>query len=152
MQTNTPSTAASDTMQIRFCALILGTLFLSVGLAGFLFHFSSDPANAVLGPGYSRVLGVLPTNHLHNAVRVLVGLLGIAAFTSLGGSIAYNRAFAVAYAAIAVLGLLPFTNTLFGTMPIYGGNVLVSLLSAGAAYYFGFIKPDTLNIGLSANR
>nr|RNJ70812.1 MAG: DUF4383 domain-containing protein [Leptolyngbya sp. IPPAS B-1204] len=51
--------------------------------------------------------------------------------------------FAVMYAAIAVFGLLPVTNTMFGTMPIYGSNILISALTTGIAYYYGFVKPAT---------
>ncbi|QYO64221.1 DUF4383 domain-containing protein [Leptolyngbya sp. 7M] len=149
MQTNTPlpSDQLSEQMQIRYCALLLGSSFLLLGLAGFLFSSGSDPANLVLAPGYGKALGVVPTNYLHNAVRILVGVWGIATFTSLSGSIIYNQMFAVMYTAIAVFGLLPVTNTIFGTMPIYGSNILISALTAGIAYYYGFVKAGNLNQG-----
>jgi hypothetical protein len=155
MTTNARSTTTqpSDLNQVRYCALVLGVLFLGLGLAGFFFSADSSAANAVLGPGYGKALGIVPTNYLHNAVRILVGVWGIAASTSLSGSITYNQGFALNYAAIAVLGLLPFTNTLFGTMPLYGSNIGISILTAGIAYYYGFVKPGNLNreTGLSAN-
>lgn len=155
MQTNArPSNMqVSDLMPIRYCALILGVLFLGLGLAGFLFSAGSGAADAILGPGYGKALGLFPTNYFHNAIRVLVGLWGIAAFTSLSGAITFNQIFALMYAAIAVLGLLPVTNTVFGTMPIYGNNIWVSALTAGIAYYYGFVKPGSLTrgTGLSAN-
>jgi succinate-acetate transporter protein len=70
-----------------------------------------------------------------------VGLWGIAAFTSLVGSITFNQIFAVVYLLQAILGLLPATNTLFGTMPLYGNNVWLSILTAAIAFYYGFVKP-----------
>lgn len=74
----------------------------------------------------------------------MVGILGIAAATSFSGALVYNQGFAVAYAAIAVMGILPLTNTTFGLMPIYGNNVWFNALAAIAAAYFGFVKPAEL--------
>lgn len=152
MQTN-PMQTTDNTMPIRFCALGLGVLFLLLGLTGFAPDLVSGPASAYPGPGYGYILGIFPTNYFHNAIGLLVGLWGMAAFTSLGGSIAFNQAFAIIYGIQAILGILPFTNTLFGMMPLFGGNVWLSILTAGIAYYFGFVKPGaiTRDTGLSAN-
>lgn len=90
------------------------------------------------------MLGIFPTNYLHNAIGILVGLWGLAAFTSLSGSIVFNQIFAIVYAAQAILGLLPFTNTFFGTMPLYGNNIWLSALAAGIAYYYGMVKPAAI--------
>lgn len=143
----------SDTMSIRYCALILGVLFLLLGLAGFAPSFVSGPASAFPGPGYGYLFGLFPTNYFHNAIGILVGLWGLAAFTSLGGAIAFNQAFAIIYIAQAILGLLPFSNTLFGMMPLFGNNIWLSLLTAGIAYYFGFVKPGIITkaSGFSVN-
>jgi hypothetical protein len=143
----------SDLMQIRYCALFLGVLFLLLGLAGFVSSVSPEIAGVHPGPGYGFVLGIFPTNYFHNAIGILVGLWGLAAFTSLSGSITFNQAFAVIYAIQAIFGLLPITKTFFGTMPLYGNNVWLSLLTAGIAYYYGFVKPGRLRreTGVSAN-
>lgn len=135
---------APGTMPIRYCALGLGILFLLLGLAGFLPNLTSGPEVAFPGPGYGYVLGLFPTNYFHNAIGILVGLWGIAAFTSLGGSLAFNRAFTVIYAAQAILGLLPIARTFFGTMPLYGNNIWLSALTAAIAFYYGFVKPQQI--------
>jgi hypothetical protein len=143
----------SEAMQIRYCSLGLGLLFLLLGLAGFMPNLTTGPASAFPGPGYGYVLGLFPTNYFHNAIGILVGLWGIAGFTSLGGAIAFNQAFAIIYAIQAILGLFPFTKTLFGMMPLFGNNIWLSLLTAAVAYYFGFVKPGLLTkgTGFSAN-
>lgn len=138
----------------RTCAFLLGLIFLLVGIAGFVPGFVSFPAGApevqvdaprlLFDDGYGFVLGLFPTNFLHNAVHIVVGVLGIASATSLSGSIVYNRLFAIMYAAIALMGLLPITNTTFGTMPIFGNNVWFNALTALIAGYFGFVKPAKL--------
>jgi hypothetical protein len=70
----------------------------------------------------------------------LVGLWGIAAFTSLSGAIVFNRIFAIVYTAGAILGVLPFTNTLFGITPLFGNNIWLNAVAAVIAFYYGFVK------------
>jgi hypothetical protein len=142
----------SDITQIRIAALAVGALFLLLGLAGYA-GITTGPESAYPGPGYGYVLGLFPTNYLHNALGILTGLWGIAAFTSIGGAIAFHQVFTIVYAAQAILGLLPFTHTLFGTMPLYGNNVWLSLLLTAVTYYYGFVKAGaiTSRTGLTAN-
>lgn len=132
-------------------ALLLGSLFLILGIIGFIPGLTSMPAVSLDAPlsvpnleftdGYGNVLGLFPTNYLHNAIHLLVGVWGLAAATSLTGAIVFNRIFAILYAAIAVMGLLPITNTTFGLMPIFGNNVWFNALTALLAGYYGFVKP-----------
>ncbi len=135
----------------RAVALILGIIFLTVGIAGFMPQFMSLPGSAPVGDiyiprlsssdGYGHLFGLFPANYIHNAVHIVVGLLGIAAATSFSGALVYNQGFAVIYAAIVIFGLLPITNTTFGFMPIYGNNVWFNALTGVLAAYAGFVKP-----------
>lgn len=141
-------------MTERYCALIIGILFLLLGIAGFIPAFvsipgaeniSAVPANEAhnayeLGFGY--LFGLFPINFLHNLVHAAVGLLGIASYSSASSARIFNRAFAVSYALIAIMGVLPFTQTTFGLMPIFGGNVLINALTAIAAVYYGIVIPS----------
>ncbi len=77
------------------------------------------------------------TNYFHNAIGILVGVWGIAAFTSLSGAIVFNRIFAILYAAGVILGLLPFTNTLFGLTPLFGNNIWLNAITAAITFYYG---------------
>ncbi|XHX76696.1 MAG: DUF4383 domain-containing protein [Stenomitos frigidus ULC029] len=145
----TPSVERS----IRAAAFTLGILFLLLGLVGFLPNFVSVPEDAVSVNGFGYVLGLFPTNYLHNAIRILVGLWGLAASTSLVGSITFNQIFAVLYFGEAFLGLFPGANTLFGRMPLYGNDVWLNVVTAAAAAYYGFVKPASPsgNLGTSTN-
>jgi hypothetical protein len=127
-------------MSVRYSSLGLGLFFLLIGLAGFVPAFVAAPPDVspVIGHGY--LFGIFPTNYFHNAIGVLVGLWGIAGFTSLSGAVVFNRIFAIVYALSALLGLLPFSNTLFGTMPLYGNNIWLNLIVAAIAYYYGYVK------------
>lgn len=141
-----------DNMAVRYCALIIGILFLLVGLAGFVPALTSipgttassvplDEATNAYNAGFSYVFGLFPTNLLHNIVHILVGILGIVAYTSLGSARLFNRGFAIAYILLAIMGLLPFAKTTFGLMPIFGNNVWFNALTAAITAYFGFVQP-----------
>lgn len=136
----------------RYCALIIGILFLVVGIAGFIPAFVSlQGTNAPSIPineihrtynwGYGYVFGLFPTNLLHNIVRTAVGVLGITSYSSLTSARTFNRGFAIAYALLAIMGLLPFARTTFGLMPIFGNNVWFNALSAIATAYYGIVVP-----------
>jgi hypothetical protein len=148
-------------MAERYCALIIGILFAVVGIAGFLPGLVSlPPAGApvpvdaspnLYAAGFGYILGLFPTNLLHNIVRIIVGSLGIASYTSSGGARLYNRAFAIAYALIAIMGLLPIAQTTFGLMPIFGNNVWFNALTAAVAAYFGFVQPTQTMAQMNAS-
>jgi hypothetical protein len=154
MQENFTSLLKKFNDSERTCAFLLGLIFLFVGIAGYIPGFVSFPTGSpevqvdaprlLFDDGYGFVLGLFPTNFLHNAIHIVVGVLGITAATSLSGSIVFNRLFAITYVAIALMGLLPATNTTFGAMPIFGNNVWFNALTALIAGYFGFVKPAKL--------
>jgi hypothetical protein len=141
MRSSNTRALTSAVSAIRTSALSLGLLFLLLGLAGFIPAFVAPPENFLPALGFGYIFGLFPTNYFHNAIGILVGLWGIAAFTSLSGSIVFNRIFAILYAAGAILGIIPATNTLFGITPLLGNNVWLNAIVAAIAFYFGFIKP-----------
>jgi hypothetical protein len=130
-------------MTTRQFALVLGLGFVVAGIAGFFPTAATPPEDLTQTHGFGHALGILPVNTLHNAVHLLFGLLGILASR---GSLMSARAFcqfvAVAYALLAVLGLLPATQTTFGLIPIYGADVWLHAIIAAAAAYFGFVARD----------
>ncbi|AUS99971.1 hypothetical protein CLI64_05995 [Nostoc sp. CENA543] len=137
----------------RYCALSIGILFLLLGLAGFTPAVVSLPGTSAsfipldespntYAAGFGYIFGLFPTNFLHNLVRCAVGLLGIASYTSASSARLFNRTFAIAYVVLAIMGLLPFTKTFFGLMPLFGNNVWLNALSAIAAVYYGLVMPS----------
>jgi hypothetical protein len=125
-------------------ALIFGVVFLLAGLAGFF--AAPPPAGApplIVEHGHGLALGFLPINTLHNVVHLLFGVLGIAAARgAMVSARGYFRLIAVSYALLAVLGLIPATETTFGLIPIWGNDVWFHALLAAAAAYFGFLAPS----------
>lgn len=135
---------------IRYAALSIGLFFLLLGLAGFVPAFVAPPKSVIPDMGLGYIFGLFPTNYFHNAIGILVGIWGIAAFTSLTGSLVFNRIFAIVYAAGAILGLIPATNTLFGITPLFGNNIWLNAIVAAIAFYYGFVKSAEINATTSS--
>ena len=112
-------------MNLSTAAMLFGVVFLLAGGAGFF--AAPPPPNApplIVEHGHGLALGLLPVNTLHNIVHVLFGVLGIAAARgALMTARGYFRLVAAAYALLALLGLIPATQTTFGLIPIYGNDV-----------------------------
>lgn len=144
----------------RNCALALGIIFLLLGIAGFIPAFTTLPgetfdsgipldADGIYSKGFSLLFGAFPTNFIHNLVHVAVGVLGIAAATT-GNAKLYNRGFAISYAVIFLMGIIPLAKTTFGIMPVFGNNVWLNGLTSVIAGYYGFFGKETTTPELNA--
>lgn len=130
-------------MNTATMALVFGVVFSIIGLLGF---FSSPPDPAAppltLDHGHGMVLGLFAVNTLHNVAHLLFGILGIAAGSGvLLSARAYFQLIAVAYVLLAILGLIPATQTAFGYIPLWGNDVWLHAAIAAVAAYFGFAAP-----------
>ena len=109
-------------------ARVFGALFIVVGLLGFV---------PPLVPN-GNLLGLFPVNAVHNLVHIGLGVWGVVAGASLAAALIYFRGIAIIYGLLAVLGLIPATNTLFGLAPIHGADVVLHAVLALVAAYLGF--------------
>jgi Domain of unknown function (DUF4383) len=137
----------------QYFALITGIIFFLVGVMGFVPGFVQEPMATsdmpglgfTIGAGY--LLGLFPINVLHNIVHLLVGILGIVASVSLGSTRLYSGGLAIFYGLLAVMGLIPATQSTLGFIPIFGNDVWLHGITAAVATYFGFIAtPDLLEL------
>src|SRR5688500_3869848 len=106
-------------MNVRYFALILGIIFLLVGVLGFVPGLTVMPDAAatngahaghdlrVTGPGHGYLLGLFHVTVLHNIVHLLFGVWGVLAYRSFDGSRTYARGVAIIYGLLAVIGLIP---------------------------------------------
>ena len=148
-------------MNTRTFALVLGIVFLLVGILGFVpaalsehpigeeSHAEHDhdhgqelKDNKLVRAYEGYLLGLFHVNVIHTSVHVLFGLMGIAMSRTWGAARTYCRIVAVSYAVLAVMGLIPRVNTVFGYIPIEGHDVWLHALIALAAAYFGFASPE----------
>lgn len=141
----------------RTCALAIGLTFTILGIAGFIPSLVSLPPNAmgtgapmdasdisltagtdyVAGfvRGFGYLFGIFATNTLKNTLYVALGLFGLYSATGDRGTYNYNRFCAIFLPLVALLGLLPATNAIFGTLPVYGNNIWVSAIAGAIAVY-----------------
>ena len=129
-------------MKTSTFAVIIGVVYFALGLLGLVPAMLVPPAIdappttfAVL---YGYLLGLFAMNLLHTALNLMVGLWGIAAWSGATSPVRYTRSMAVLFGVLAVMGLLPHLNTVFGIMPVYGHDVWLHAISAVAAAYFGW--------------
>jgi hypothetical protein len=135
-------------MTTRTFALVLGIIYLVVGIAGFIPGLvtpgevpAEGAAPAEAGTDHGLLFGLFPVNLLHNLVHIAFGIWGIVAYRSFGGAVTFARVFAVVFGILAVLGLIPGLNTLFGLVPLYSHDIWLHALTAAVAAYFGWGPP-----------
>lgn len=133
-------------------ALIMGILFLVVGIAGFIPGLVTEPQveGEMAADGlFGRLLGLFPVNWLLNLVHVAFGIWGVVAFRRFGAARVYAQAVAVIYAVLAIMGFIPALQTLFGLVPLYGNDIWLHIAIAVVAAIFGFapVKPRTAGTG-----
>lgn len=133
-------------MSTRTFALIWGIGFLIAGASGFipgLWHPAPDHyPDLAVEAFYGDALGLFPVNVLHNIVHLLFGVWGVLAYKSHAAARTYARTVAVVYALLIIMGLIPALNTTFGLIPLFGNDVLLHLVLAAPAAYFGFVHRD----------
>jgi hypothetical protein len=132
-------------MNVRYFALIFGIVFLLVGLAGFVPGLVTPMAShdhLTVSAGAGLLFNLFPVNVLHNIVHLAFGVWGVLAYRTFANAKLYARAVAVIYGVLTILGLLPFTNTTFGLVPIYGNDIWLHALLAAVAAYFGFVARE----------
>src|SRR4051812_21280723 len=109
-------------MTIRTAALVLGVIYLALGVLGFLPPLLRTEPNAAPEVGllamYGYLFGFFPVNFMLNLAHLATGAWGVAASRTAGGARAYTRTVAVVYAILAVIGLVPEINSLFGIAPL----------------------------------
>lgn len=135
-------------MSVRAFALVYGIVFLLVGICGFVPAFLAPPPehadHAVTVNAFEGYLfGLFHVNVLHSLVHVLFGIMGLAMSRRYDSARLYARIVAIGYAVLAVMGLIPGLNTVFGLIPLHGHDVWLHVLLAAAAAYFGWAAaPD----------
>jgi hypothetical protein len=134
----------ASAINIRSLALGYGIVFLGAGIAAFFpALLAPDEAleNELLIPhAAGEFLGLFHLNALHNVGHAAAGVWGLLVYRNPRAALAYVRALAVGLAVVAVLGLVPRVNTLFGLVPLHGHIVWFHAALAVVAAYFGFVK------------
>ena len=125
---------------IRLLALVLGIVYTIVGIGGFipgLNNMEALPGN-VMGPAEGSELG-FAVNWFHNVAHILIGLAGLAAYRSYTASRTYALVVGLAYAGLAVLGLLSRPiGTLGGLLPLNAADDILHIATAAVLLFAYF--------------
>ncbi len=138
-------------MAVRYFSLVVGFVYTLMGLLGFFpgfvepGHAPDIMAQVATGTtaGFGYLFGLFPVTTVNNIFNLIIGLIGIAGF--LGTEPAARiiaDSFAVWFGLLTLLGLIPFANTTFGLMPIFGSDVWLHLTTSVLAAYFGFARDN----------
>jgi hypothetical protein len=128
--------------RVETFAFFCGIAYLALGLLGLMPQAmraapsDAPPVDVALFHGY--LLGLFPVNVVHNAVHAGIGVWGVLAGRSFMSPRTYARIVAIAFAALALLGLAPGFETLFGIVPLHGNDVWLHAATAAIASYFGW--------------
>ena len=110
----------------QWLALIIGIVYLLVGLVGFtITGFDNFTEH-----DHSQTLLGFAINPLHNIVHVVIGILGIALWSTVARARAYGWILAVGYGATFVYGLVVANNPEANVLNINGADNGLHLVSA----------------------
>ena len=124
--------AQTDWTANRIVALVIGIVFLIIGILGLILHTTSG-----------TIFG-FQVDLVHNLVHLVTGILGIAAAYT-GWSRLFNQVFGIIYLALGILGLFPgvyFAGRLLGIMHVNGADNLLHLIVGVVASVVGFLVQE----------
>ena len=129
-------------MKTTTFALIIGIAYLGAGVLGLipaaLMPPPPDAPPTTFTVLYGYLLGIFPVNVLHTAVHLAIGLWGLMAWRRLQDAKVFLRTLAILYGALAVMGLVPGLNNVFGFIPLHSHDVWLHAGTAALAAYFGW--------------
>jgi hypothetical protein len=127
-------------MATRWFALMIGIVYVLVGVAGFIPALGSDRATPHLDVDshYRDLFDLFPVNVIHNIVHLVIGAAGIFAYGTYGAARGFCRGLAILYALLAVMGMIPALETTFDLIPLFSHDIWLHALTSFAAGYFGW--------------
>lgn len=114
-------------MQFKYFSVWAGSIYFLLGILGFIpFLVSEPPLNAPdmnISSAFGQLFAIFPVNSLLNVFHVILGIIGIYAFTGEAEAKSYTRWCAAICGVMSILGMLPFARTFFGLLPLYSNNI-----------------------------
>lgn len=126
MTQHMPSTRTRGASQ--WLTLVIGAVYLLVGVLGFLVTGFEGFAEH----DHHRTLLGFAVNPLHNIVHLLIGLLGLAMWSTPGRARTFGWLLAIGYGATFVFGLVAVNNPGINFLNINAADNVLHVLSAVA--------------------
>ncbi|WP_043500983.1 DUF4383 domain-containing protein [Georgenia sp. SUBG003] len=130
-------TASRTKAPYQTLALIIGVVYLVVGIAGF---FATGFSNFTEHDHTQTLLG-FAVNPLHNVVHVIIGLAGVLLWRTRNGARLYGWLLGVGYGATAVYGFLVVNNPDANILNINQADNWLHVFSALAGFVIA-LWPD----------
>ena len=126
---------------VRTAALVLGAIYIVVGIVGFIPLFVASGGVASMPSASGSLLGIFPINALHNVVHLAIGAALLYGATATVTATMVARAVGAVYVLVALVGI-PFPDG-FGLLPLGGTDVLLHLGTGIVLLALGFMAPVT---------
>ena len=136
------STSASAWTINRVVALILGVVFLVIGIVGLIFDTTAGS------------LAGFQVDLVHNLVHLVTGIVALAAAFG-GWSRRFNQVFGIIYLLVGIAGLFPalyFGGNLLGIMAVNGADNVLHLVVGAVAAAVGFFANESAAATGRSNR
>lgn len=106
--------------RVQWAALILGVLFLVIGVLGFIPGITTDYDSMTFAGHHSdaKLLGLFQVSALHNFVHLLFGVLGLALAGTFSGARGYLIVGGLVYAALWLYGLVVDHDSAANFVPV----------------------------------
>jgi hypothetical protein len=125
-------------------AYVSGVLFILMGILGFFPGVTVVPhvhdPNLIIETSYGRLLGLFPVNVLHNLAHIAIGVWALFAAADASLARMYCRGSAIIYGVLALMGIIPGFDTVFGLIPLHSHDIWLHAGIACVAAYFGWAK------------
>ncbi|MEH3140912.1 MAG: DUF4383 domain-containing protein [Mycobacterium kyogaense] len=139
----TPATTRISTSrsQVQWAALIVGVVFLIVGIAGFIPGVTTNYGELSFAGHHSgaMLLGLFAVSVLHNIVHLLFGVAGILLARSVTASRSYLIVGAVIYAVLWVYGLVIDRDSGMNFVPLNNADNWLHLILALGMLALGLV-------------
>jgi hypothetical protein len=121
-------------------AMVIGVVFLLVGVAGFFVTGFDDFASTS-----DDTLLIFQVNPLHNIVHLVIGIAGVMLARTLDGARTYGMLLAVGYGLAFIYGLIAVGNEDLNFLNINGADNILHIVSAlaGVAIVMMVRRPAT---------
>ncbi len=127
--------------QVQWAALIVGVVFLIVGIAGFIPGVTTDYSELSFAGHHSgaMLLGIFAVSILHNIVHVLFGIAGILLSRSAPAARRYLVIGAVVYAVLWLYGLIIDHGSSMNFVPVNDADNWLHLILALSMLALGLV-------------
>jgi hypothetical protein len=138
---SSPSSSVGVRQPIQVAALVMGVVFLLVGLLGFIPGITTNySAMAFAGhQSEAMLLGVFQVSVLHNIVHLLFGIAGVAMARTAAGARNFLIYGGVIYAVLWLYGLLIDQGSAANFVPVNTADNWLHLVLAVVMIALGFL-------------